>query len=576
MECNCRILNPKHPHAREEKKKRRRRRIEEEEEEKKGRRGKKKRNETLHLKVRCSLLNSERKKERKMWRNVAENAVRTLRENIEVVEVDAGTMMLDDDDDDDAGGLASSSSSPNNRRRVVGVQGENSTLLTTSVDDDFEGETEEEEEETEEGRGVRSDLRRVATKIKPIAPYAVLFSVAFLSVHWMMVSVMLVLFGWHLKTNESVVAEIAKKEGFIRRNVLRDLLHCASMSYVFLFVVQTKLDEENVVDGSPKMWRRATLKTPTRSNFTAWEAVFEIVAVNLNARLMFDALKCVCMLTTTTTTSGILGNAAYVAKIVSELDGKSAKKFVSDGFRRIAPNSVTKIVFGKKEKDDKDEDVGLVNEASMGAEEQQQQQQRRQSVVDIESGGGATLVVLENDREQVGGKDSRRPYRARGLAISAIEYASISYKIILPVPIWFAFFQNASLYGLFLSSALAGSYLACAFFKTSKSIREFKQAFLRRYNFGSKAFSCAHGTPATKADIENLGLEFECAICQEKEIIAPLKLECNHVFCEECVEPWFEKDNTTCPLCRAVVVEKRKDELKSLSSGETHFLPVIF
>ena len=222
------------------------------------------------------------------------------------------------------------------------------------------------------------------------------------------------------------------------------------MSYVFLFVVQTKLDEENVVDGSPKMWRRATLKTPTRSNFTAWEAVFEIVAVNLNARLMFDALKCVCMLTTTTTTSGILGNAAYVAKIVSELDGKSAKKlrfgWVSGGLS----NSVTKIVFGKKEKDDKDEDVGLVNEASMGAEEQQQQQQRRQSVADIESGGGATLVVLKNDREQVGGKDSRRPYRAsRGLAISAIEYASISYKIILPVPIWFAFFQNASLYGLF-------------------------------------------------------------------------------------------------------------------------------
>ena len=71
-----------------------------------------------------------------MWR--VADAVRTLRENIEVVEVDAGTMMLDDDDDDDdAGGLASSSSSPNRRRRVVGVQGENSTL-TTSVDDDFE------------------------------------------------------------------------------------------------------------------------------------------------------------------------------------------------------------------------------------------------------------------------------------------------------------------------------------------------------------------------------------------------------------------------------------------------------
>ena len=51
----------------------------------------------------------------------------------------------------------------------------------------------------------------------------------------------------------------------------------------------------------------------------------------------------------------------------------------------------------------------------------------------------------------------------------------------------------------------------------------------------------------------------------------------DQVFCmKRCVEPWFEKDNTTCPLCRAVVVEKKKDELKSLSGGETHFLPVVF
>ena len=79
----------------------------------------------------------------------------------------------------------------------------------------------------------------------------------------------------------------------------------------------------------------------------------------------------------------------------------------------MRPDSVAKIVFGKKEKDDKDEDVGLVNEASMGAEEQQQQQQRRQSVADIESGGGATLVVLENDREQVGGKRLTNTPRSR-------------------------------------------------------------------------------------------------------------------------------------------------------------------
>jgi hypothetical protein len=367
--------------------------------------------------------------------------------------------------------------------------------------------------------------------------------------------VILALFAWHLKVSESLVAEIAKKEAFTRRNVVRDLAHCCFVCYVFLFLVQTKLEDENIVGASPKMWRRATAKTPTRSDFTAWEGLFEIIAINLNARFMFDALKCLCVLATVTATTSTTSERSFlgkVTKMLSEFDAKSAKMFLAGfggGMRRLR----------KKEKDDEDEDVE----------------------VDIESGGGiggvTTMVTRENDDQQpLGGKDARRPYRARGLAISAIEYAAISYKIILPIPIWFAFFQNASMFGLLLSSALSGSYLACALFKSSQSIKDFTLAFSRRYKFGSKAFSCAHGTPATKVDIEKLGVEFECAICQQKEIIAPLKLECNHVFCEECVEPWFEKDNTTCPLCRAVVVEKKKDELKSLSGGETHFLPVVF
>ena len=450
--------------------------------------------------------------------------------------------------------------------------GENVIVIAEDDDEDIaeEEENEENDDMNAEEVTIRSDLQRVFRKMKPIMPYIALFSLVFLSFHWKILFVIFALFAWHLKTSESLVQEIAKKEAFIRKNVVRDFVHCVCVSYAFLFLVPTKLDD---TDESPKMWRRVLAKTPTRNEFTAWEALFEIVAINLNARFMFDALKCLCVLTTSTATQtsssgGILGNVERVAKMVSELDARSAKDFVMGfgGLRR----------FRKKEKDDEDECTD--SEPGVGDEQQQQQQQqRRQSVVDVESGGGTTMVMLESDDQQpLGGKDARRPYRARGLTISAIEYAAISYKIVLPIPIWFAYFQNASLFGLFLSSALAGSYLACALFKTSKSVHEFTRAFSRRYDFGSKAFSCAHGTPATKADVEKLGLEFECAICQQKEIIAPLKLECNHVFCEECVEPWFEKDNTTCPLCRAVVVEKKKDELKSLSGGETHFLPVVF
>jgi len=517
----------------------------------------------------------ERKEKKKqMWR--FSDAVRTLRDAHEHAVREASSSSSSGPSSSTGGGGGGGGrrdADNNNNNVVVVVREEEVNNVGDENDNNNNDEGEEEEEETENDDGeteedvdgeegennaeatVRSDLRRVARKMKPITPYVLLFSVAFISVHWKIVSVILALFAWHLKVSESLVAEIAKKETFARRNVVRDLAHCCFVCYVFLFLVQTKLEDENIVGASPKMWRRATAKTPTRSDFTAWEGLFEIIAINLNARFMFDALKCLCVLATVTATTSTTSERSFlgkVTKMLSEFDAKSAKMFLAGfggGMRRLR----------KKEKDDEDEDVE----------------------VDIESGGGiggvTTMVTRENDDQQpLGGKDARRPYRARGLAISAIEYAAISYKIILPIPIWFAFFQNASMFGLLLSSALSGSYLACALFKSSQSIKDFTLAFSRRYKFGSKAFSCAHGTPATKVDIEKLGVEFECAICQQKEIIAPLKLECNHVFCEECVEPWFEKDNTTCPLCRAVVVEKKKDELKSLSGGETHFLPVVF
>ena len=32
----------------------------------------------------------------------------------------------------------------------------------------------------------------------------------------------------------------------------------------------------------------------------------------------------------------------------------------------------------------------------------------------------------------------------------------------------------------------------------------------------------------------------------------PTMLQCKHIFCEECVSTWFDRD-TTCPMCRAKV-----------------------
>ena len=32
----------------------------------------------------------------------------------------------------------------------------------------------------------------------------------------------------------------------------------------------------------------------------------------------------------------------------------------------------------------------------------------------------------------------------------------------------------------------------------------------------------------------------------------PTMLQCKHIFCEDCVSTWFDRD-TTCPMCRAKV-----------------------
>ncbi len=42
-----------------------------------------------------------------------------------------------------------------------------------------------------------------------------------------------------------------------------------------------------------------------------------------------------------------------------------------------------------------------------------------------------------------------------------------------------------------------------------------------------------------------------CPICQEG-MKSPVKLSCDHLFCEGCVGEWLHRERT-CPMCRAVV-----------------------
>ncbi|PON71122.1 Cdk-activating kinase assembly factor [Parasponia andersonii] len=62
-----------------------------------------------------------------------------------------------------------------------------------------------------------------------------------------------------------------------------------------------------------------------------------------------------------------------------------------------------------------------------------------------------------------------------------------------------------------------------------------------------------------------------CAICQEK-MHAPILLRCKHIFCEDCVSEWFERERT-CPLCRALV---KPQDLRTFGDGSTNLLFQLF
>lgn len=49
-------------------------------------------------------------------------------------------------------------------------------------------------------------------------------------------------------------------------------------------------------------------------------------------------------------------------------------------------------------------------------------------------------------------------------------------------------------------------------------------------------------------------------------------LDCNHVFCEECISEWLERDKT-CPMCRCNI---QPPGLQSYGDGATSLLPQLF
>nr|GLL21012.1 RING finger and transmembrane domain-containing protein 2-like [Ipomoea trifida] len=154
-------------------------------------------------------------------------------------------------------------------------------------------------------------------------------------------------------------------------------------------------------------------------------------------------------------------------------------------------------------------------------------------------------------------------FRRQGQILTLVEYTLLLYRALLPTPVWYRFFLNKD-YGSLFSSLTTGLYLT---FKLTTIVEKVQSCFTALKALSRKELH--YGSYATTEQVNAAG--DLCAICQEK-MHAPILLSCKHIFCEDCVSEWFERERT-CPLCRALV---RPADLRSFGDGSTSLFFQLF
>mmetsp|Transcript_8892 Transcript_8892/g.32067 ORF Transcript_8892/g.32067 Transcript_8892/m.32067 type:complete len:204 (+) Transcript_8892:426-1037(+) len=173
-------------------------------------------------------------------------------------------------------------------------------------------------------------------------------------------------------------------------------------------------------------------------------------------------------------------------------------------------------------------------------------------------------VVIKASQLLVWRPAAGKMFRRQGHFLTFVEHATILYGLILPIPIWYRYFQNTESLGHVFSSVSTGCYLTMKLSSLFEKVVHFLGALRVLIQPVDQ-----YGVRATKEDVAELG--DVCSICQDS-MEGPLKLRCGHMFCEECIGEWLDRD-TTCPLCRAVV---KPEVVRSFSDGSSGWILQLF
>ena len=125
-------------------------------------------------------------------------------------------------------------------------------------------------------------------------------------------------------------------------------------------------------------------------------------------------------------------------------------------------------------------------------------------------------------------------------SLGFIDAVCSAWLQLLPMLLWMRYLND---------DRFAGSVQPFVIVYMAIKLRAFRNYFFRvRSAFTASVMRrCPFGQYVQASDCSGQ----ECAICLDAPHV-PLKLPCEHIFCEACVMTWMQRE-ATCPCCRAVV-----------------------
>lgn len=143
------------------------------------------------------------------------------------------------------------------------------------------------------------------------------------------------------------------------------------------------------------------------------------------------------------------------------------------------------------------------------------------------------------------------PYQKRGKYYLFFEVTSQLHRQLAPLQPWLMYLLHSKGEGAgSIPNKVLGVFLTAAYMVVKgkifmKAIKLWRAAFYKLLQ------STRYGKTPSEDQMKASG--GFCPICQDS-YQEPTMLHCKHIFCEECVATWFDRD-TTCPMCRAKVSE---------------------